>query len=521
MRLPLRAILGVSALALSVTSGCTCGAGEDLPRDASFPDASLPDAPGLDAAFSDVPSIGADAFAAPDAPSEMRLARDVTVDSLALFQGVRVELARGGTPTMPGTRNAPIVAARDAVVRAYLTAPSYPRTVSGELEIRDGARVIGVHTVTTTLTRASTDASADSVLAFDVPAAEITPTASLALRVLDPSGDSPGASHPARLPRDGTALSLGARDDGEGLHLVIVPFRWDSDGSGRLPDTSEAWLGRVRALLTALYPIVDLTIDVHAVVPWSGGTTWSGSADFGEINAELMDIRAAERAPESAYYYAIVAPDDDFSSYCGGSCVTGQSYVADDARDGDYRVGSGVGFGTESSAGTLAHEVGHQYGRYHAPCDTSGSDVDYPYTNGQIGVWGYDRRTRTFQPPTTTYDFMGYCDPQWISDYTWSAMFERTIAVSALSLPPSLRDDVLVVRLNGARSVVVGRRSQRTPHSHTLAPYAYRDARGHTLTRGIAPAITQSHSDERVIITPPPPLDATTITIDGVTLSLR
>ena len=233
-----------------------------------------------------------------------------------------------------------------------------------------------------------------------------------------------------------------------------------------------------------------------------------------------MDVRAADRAPESAYYYAVVAPEPDFDSYCDGSCVTGQSYVADDPRDGDYRVGSGVGFGTEDSAWTLAHEVGHQHGRYHAPCDTSGADVEYPYTSGQIGVWGYDPRTRTFHPPTSTYDFMGYCEPQWISDYTWRAMFDRTLAVSALALPAASRQQVLVVRTNGETGVVVGRRTRAMPHGTALSPYVVRDARGRVLTRGIAPAITQSHSDERLVVVPAPPASATSITVNGVTLDL-
>jgi hypothetical protein len=476
-------------------------------------DAALPDAPGLDAPF--VAPLDA-ASPGVDAPATMGLASGVTLDGLALFQGVRVELARAGVTAT--TRNAPILAGRDAVVRAYVSATSYPRTITGELEVREGARVVAVHTASATLARASDDADASSVLAFELPAAEVTSGASLLVRLVDPAGESPGASHPARLPRDGSALALGAEDDGEGLHLVIVPMRWDSDGSGRLPDVSDAWLMQVRALLTALYPIVDLRIDVHEVVPWSGGTTWSGSADFGDINSALLDLRMSDRAPQSAYYYGLVAPDVDFDSYCGGSCVTGQSYVTDAPEDGDFRVGSGVGFGTEDSAWTLAHEVGHEHGRYHAPCDTSGADADYPYDGGEIGVWGYDPRTRRFQPPSSTYDFMGYCDPQWISDYTWSAMFERTLAVSALAARPST--DVLLVRVDGERSLVVGRRTLRAPRSHTLVPYSFRDPRGRVLGRGIAPALRQSHSDEELVFLPVAPLGASRVVVAGVSLPL-
>lgn len=507
------------SLALLLTSG-SFAAGCDEPREAPD-DAATPE--GLDAPLPRDVDAGAfdagapaDATAPLDASSEQRLAGGVTLEGLALFQGVRVELARAGTPT--STRNAPIVAGRDAVVRAYVSATSYPRTLRGELEVREGDRVVSVHSATATLSAASSDAQPTSVLAFEVPAAALTETASIAVRLIDPAGEAPIGAHAARLPRDGSALGLRALDDGAGLHLVLVPFRWDRGGAMRLPDTSEAWLARVRALLTSLYPLVDVRIEVHAPVPWPGNLTWSGSVDFGDINAELMDLRMADRAPEGAYYYGLVAPADDFASYCGRSCVTGQSYVATEAADGDYRVGSGVGFGTESSAWTLAHELGHEHGRYHAPCDTSGSDRDFPYSGGEIGVWGYDARSGTFHPPSGTYDFMGYCDPQWISDYTWSAIFERTRAVSALRRPATARS--LLARVEGSRGVLVGTRPLAAPHSTTLTPYSFLDAQGRVLAGGAAPSLLQSHSEERLVVMPAPPSGARAVRVGGVTLPL-
>jgi hypothetical protein len=469
-------------LALGGCDGELMNAGDDDANiasiDVALPDAALPDAPGLDAPFPDAriaPTPDAFRF---DTPSEMRLAAGVSIEGLALFQGVRVELATGGA--VSSARNAPVVASRNAIVRAYLTATTYPRSVQGELEVRDGARVVGVHTATVTLSAASSDANASSVLAFDVPASELTPTSSIAVRLVE-----------------------------------LVPFRWDSDGSQRLPDVSEAWQARVRALLTSLYPIVDLQIDVHAPVPWRGGLTWGGSVDFGAINSELIDLRAADGASPRAYYYGVVAPAATFSAYCGRSCVTGQSYVADSPGDASFRVGSGAAFGTENSAGTLAHEIGHQYGRYHAPCSTSGADRDYPYRGGDIGVWGLDQRTRTFLAPGETTDFMGYCDPQWISDYTWSAIFDRTLAVSALPLSAAPAP-ALLVRLVEGRAIVVGTRTLPAPHTHQTTPFAYVNAAGDTLLRGDAPTVLQSHTTERLVVMPAAPEGAVRVSLDGI-----
>jgi hypothetical protein len=493
---------------LSLLTACD---GSPAPEDAAI-DAAID--PTIDGGTRDG---GADAPIGP-----IVLAEGVTLEGLALFQGVRVGLAEGGV--IDTTPNAPILAARDAVVRAYARTTTR-REITAELEVTDGARIVAVHRDTITLDGASSDALPSSVLSFDLPATEVTETTRIAVRLIDPTGTpAPSTAHPARLPRDGSGLPLGAMDDGEGLDLVLVPLRYDTDGSRRLPDTSDAWLGQLRGLLTSLYPLVDVQITVREPVPWTRGLTFTGNVDFGAINAMLRDLRDTDRARPGSYYYAIVAPDDTFSAYCGGSCVTGQSYVVDAPEDDNFRVGSGVDFGTEDSAWTAAHEIGHEFGRYHAPCDTSGADVDYPYAGGAIGVWGYDPRSRTFLPPTTT-DFMGYCDPQWISDYTWSAMFTRNLAVTPLSSSSSgrsaARTPMLLVRTGGeAGTVMVGVRTVRPPRTAATRFYRYLDARGRVLAFGSAPALSSSHTSELLVSLPTPPLGAALLELDGDAISL-
>lgn len=502
------------AFPLLLLAGCSCnGTISGDPADGAEADAgAMTDAPGLDAP-------GSDAAAAIDAnlpPETPRLVEGVTLDGIAVFQGTRIELAAAGV--VSATRNAPIVALRESLVRAYVSVTS-STVVTGELEIREGSTVVAVHRDVQTIARSSREDDPSTVLDFLVPAAEMTATASLRVRLVDPAGTpETSAAHPARLPRDGSAIPIRAEDDGDGLHLVLVPLRWDGDGSGRLPDTSAAWLGTVRDLLLSLYPLADLEITVHDPVPWSDSLTFTGNVDFGSINAMLRDLRDTDGASNAAYYYAIVAPTSTFSAYCGGSCVTGQSYVVDDAPDGNFRVGSGVDFGTENSAWTLAHEVGHEFGRYHAPCDTSGADVDYPYAGGELGVWGWDARDGTFFDPNATTDFMGYCDPTWISDYTWSAMFARTTAISALASRIASR--ALLVRIGTEDGpVVVGERTLRAPRTRTVTGFRWMHG-DRVLGVGSAPTVEQSHGDERLVVLPAPPALADGVMIDGVLIEL-
>jgi hypothetical protein len=71
----------------------------------------------------------------------------------------------------------------------------------------------------------------------------------------------------------------------------------------------------------------------------------------------------------------------------------------------------------------MAHEVGHNMGRQHSPCGGAGSpDPSYPYAGGGIGIYGLDLATLSLKLPGTYKDFMGYCNPSWVSDYTWSGM---------------------------------------------------------------------------------------------------
>ena len=95
------------------------------------------------------------------------------------------------------------------------------------------------------------------------------------------------------------------------------------------------------------------------------------------------------------------------------------------------RASVGIGFVGQDAADTMAHEIGHAHGREHAPCGgASGVDPNYPYPQAQLGVWGYDIFEKTLISPTKGRDMMGYCPNEWVSDYTYNALFERITAIS-------------------------------------------------------------------------------------------
>jgi len=123
--------------------------------------------------------------------------------------------------------------------------------------------------------------------------------------------------------------------------------------------------------------------------------------------SEILALRAADVS--SRYYYGVV-------KLTYGSGIGGMGYVGGPAR-------TAIGYDNlPGGANVMAHELGHNMGRQHAPCGgPSWPDPSYPYPGGQIGVWGLDVSTLTIKAPTLP-DVMGYCWPNWISDYNWSAM---------------------------------------------------------------------------------------------------
>jgi hypothetical protein len=147
---------------------------------------------------------------------------------------------------------------------------------------------------------------------------------------------------------------------------------------------------------------------------------------------QIRAKRQSDAPPNDVYYYGLVRPTDTFEQYCNGSCTAGIGYVTG-ASTGSYRAAVGIGFGDQRSASTMAHELGHNHGRNHAPCapgSISGVDGNYPHGGGLIGVWGYDPRRRVLLDPSRTTDIMGYCSSKWVSDYTYRALTDRVATLN-------------------------------------------------------------------------------------------
>jgi hypothetical protein len=267
----------------------------------------------------------------------------------------------------------------------------------------------------------STDADGASTFNLELPQDAFGPATEYAVELRETSRCTAlvGQAHGARFPAQGLA-PVGARQTGP-IKVMLVPVRYLADGSGRLPDTSAAQLEQMSRRLYSMYPTTEVMISVRDSV----GTD---RLTLGDMLDQVRELRASDAPASDLSYYGMVRQAETFGDYCQGTCTTGIAGFG--SMNGTTGAGMGIGF-AGAAASTFVHELGHIYRRPHAPCgEPSAPDQSYPYPNAGLGSWGYDLRTHELFEPTTHVDFMSYCSPDWISDYSYQQILERIVVVN-------------------------------------------------------------------------------------------
>lgn len=364
-------------------------------------------------------------------PKTFALAQGLAITEIAMNQGVKVSIIKDGAAV--AKTNAPIVAGRKGLLRVYVTpATSWDgREITCELRIASGSRPLVLLTDKKSPRAKSTDDVLTSTFNFEITGENLRVDASFTVALIDAKAEKakPTGDNAALFPKDGAPQPMGLVPTGK-LKVVIVPVQYDADSSHRLPDISTTQVTTYRNMMLKRYPASDVEVTVHEPYPWSTAIGANGSGFSSILNA-MVKLRQTDNVGADTYYYGAFTPTSSFGSFCQGGCVTGLSGVGDDPRDSFLRASVGVGFTGSDTASTMSHELGHAHGRNHAPCGgANGVDPSFPHSGGGIGVWGYDIVDKTLISPLKGKDFMGYCQPGWVSDYTYSALHER-IAILA------------------------------------------------------------------------------------------
>ncbi len=367
-----------------------------------------------------------------DASPPVALSSLVTLTELAAYQVVKIDLMNDGV-AVP-YYNAPIVARRAGIVRAFVAVPKNTRWrlrhLDAELHLMQtaGEQVLKA---SLDLGASSNEDSIDSTFDFAIDASTFGGKAMVPyyLVVRDPKLDALGDDiATVRYPADGSNDALRVDASPGSVHIHIVPVRYDVDGSQRLPVTGTTALDGIKKEMLDLYPAREVLIDVGPPLPWASQILADGTG-WDTVLQGILDQRAADAPKSDVYYVGLFNPASSFGAYCTGSCILGLATLAG-PTDADQRANAVIGFGGYYTQETVAHEIGHSMGRSHAPCGgPAGIDPKFPYSDGTIGVQGY-RLSDQSLVPSYTADMMSYCPPEWISDYTYKALATRMTYVN-------------------------------------------------------------------------------------------
>ena len=143
---------------------------------------------------------------------------------------------------------------------------------------------------------------------------------------------------------------------------------------------------------------------------------------------KLRAVHLMEDPSASTNYYGLVNVFDAHG--CADGCIAGIGSMSGDMTALGW---SGKYAGDLAASLTMAHELGHNFGRKHVACTGLEADPDknYPYEGGLIGRYGWDVTGTSFYDPEKYADYMSYCENVWTSDYTYWSIFQFRNSVSS------------------------------------------------------------------------------------------
>ena len=300
------------------------------------------------------------------------------------------------------THPVPLIADDPALVRVFVAAPDAGGATIPAVRVRFYHGGEEVHRVdlaagTAGIPAAVDEGALDRSSNGEVPGWVIQPGLEMVVEI-DPEGAlDPGLGVPKRIPSEGRSRIEVLRMPP--LDLTVVPMLWRVVPDSSILDITEG-LSTDHEFITpvaSLLPVGELAVTVHDPVVTESRSTL-------DLLAETWVIRQLEGG--TGYYLGTMAEP---------SVSVGVAYP-----------GFPVSFGAPDPH-TWVHELGHNMSLPHAPCGgAGGADPAFPHADGASGAWGYDFERRELVRPDVP-DLMGYCEPNWISDYffTRATQFRR------------------------------------------------------------------------------------------------
>ncbi len=296
----------------------------------------------------------------------------------------------------------PLVANRQALLRVFPT--TREATSEGIPSVRasfylngTAAHVVDIPAKSTAIPTEVHEGSLATSANAEIPASVVQPGLEMVVEI-DPDGTLDAAlGVTKRIPETGRmAIDVRAMPT---LDMTLVPFLWSGmpDSSildiveGLSPEDELFWMTRT------LLPVGDFDLRVHEPLLTSTNNTFTMLHE-----TEAVWVMEGRRG----HYVGTIA--GELTGPRGGGSL--------DARVMFMVLGPSI----HDPEYVMAHELGHTMSLLHTPCGgANNQDPSYPYSNGSIGVWGYDFRDGGSLVAPHNRDVMSYCGTgvEWISDY--------------------------------------------------------------------------------------------------------
>jgi hypothetical protein len=321
----------------------------------------------------------------------------------------------------------PLIAGKDTGIRVYVdwdstAAPAPITALTGQLTVQSSTatkQLSPINPGKTIVPRAAVTINqsiADQTLNFWIPGALCEGIVTIGVQTWD-------AKDPATPPQKSVAFERTlVFVPVKPLDLHVIGIHFTGNGVDVAAPTLTQVQSTALAFVQQTYPIANISVTGYQTMTFSkdpsvviGSVSGCGNG-FESLLSDLDDLRSGS----SDIYFGVLPssgllnlnPKND-----AGGC----------ARQGT--PDAAIYFDQSSDA---PHEIGHAVGRLHAPCTHScpvtpaNVDPNYPqygaFPSDSIGVFGFDPTTNTVFNPSTTFDFMAYSFPHWVSAYTYMAL---------------------------------------------------------------------------------------------------
>lgn len=375
-------------------------------------------------------------------------AAGIAITHIYANQGIRVPVAAGADWVGADGRTAPLVKNRNTLMRVMVDVEDgwVPHEIVARITFyyEDGATEVGDMPVI--VEEDSTDGRLASSINFYVPADRIRPSMGFQVELFDTDdsrADEPPFG-PTASPAEPDLLGVEASD--LGIDVVVVPIEHDlGDTCPDPPEPDEVDLERMSAFLKNYNPVSEVNVRVGPTLTYDKGTT---SSFDGLLNFMAQAREGMTDAPTHEYWYGVIRLCDAGPEIPNVGPTGGQAIAINDIAfvdDPSLRISMGRWSENTNnspdgephvSTGALdiyVHEIGHCQGRAHAPCAAPGADNNYPYPDADIGTYGYSELTNAYyEPNQNVKDYMSYCDPVFVSDYTYRGVLPFIRALSGM-----------------------------------------------------------------------------------------